>query len=122
MISVAEFRKVKLRVGRVLEVSPHPDADRLYVLRVDLGPREAGSDGPVAGETAERDVRTLVAGVRAHYEPAALLGRSVVVVANLEPATIRGVASDGMLLAAVDREGASLLMVDRPVDPGAPVT
>ena len=66
---------------------PHPNADRLLVLRVDVGGEE----------------RQIVAGIRAHYDPATLVGRQVVVVANLEPATLRGVESQGMVLAASER-------------------
>jgi methionyl-tRNA synthetase len=71
-------------VATVTAAEPHPNADRLLVLRVDLG-----------GEQ-----RQIVAGIRAHYPPETLVGRQVVVVANLEPAMLRGVESQGMLLAA----------------------
>jgi predicted RNA-binding protein with EMAP domain len=84
---------------------PHPNADRLLVLRVDLGGEE----------------RQLVAGIRAHYDPATLVGRQVVVVANLEPAKLRGVESQGMVLAAADGERVVLLRPDDPVSPGAVV-
>ena len=99
MMTIEQFRAIELKVGTIRAAEPHANADRLLVLRVDLG----------AGEE-----RQLVAGIRAHYEPAALVGRQVVVVANLEPAKLRGVESQGMLLAA-SAEGT--LAVVRPAAP-----
>ena len=86
MIGIDHFRQIELKVGTVRAAEPHPNADRLLVLRVDVGGEE----------------RQLVAGIRAFYEPADLIGRQVVVVANLEPAKLRGVESQGMVLAATD--------------------
>ncbi len=74
-------------VARVEEVRAHPDADKLYVIETDLGPMGR---------------RTLVAGLKGHYEPDELAGRDIVVVTNLAPATLRGIESRGMLLAAED--------------------
>lgn len=99
-ISIDDFRNVQLRVATITAAEPHPNADRLMVLKIDLGDEQ----------------RQLVAGIRAHYEPAALVGKQIVVVANLEPATLRGVESQGMLLAASDAEGRLAL-----VTPMAPV-
>ena len=87
MITIDQFRELELKVATVTAAEPHPNADRLLVLRVDLG-----------GEQ-----RQIVAGIRAHYAPETLVGRQVVVVANLEPAMLRGVESQGMLLAASER-------------------
>ena len=84
---------------------PHPNADRLLVLRVDLGGEE----------------RQIVAGIRAHYAPETLVGRQVVVVANLEPAMLRGVESQGMLLAASSGDRVVLVRPDEPVAAGAVV-
>ncbi len=98
MITIEQFQQVELRVATVKEAAPHPNADRLLVLTVDLGGEE----------------RQIVAGIRAHYDPAALVGTQVVVVANLEPATLRGVQSQGMLLAA---SGDGKLAVVRPAEP-----
>ena len=83
-IKLEEFQRAQLRVGLVKSVEAHPKADKLYVLKVDLGGEE----------------RQLVAGLRAYVKPEELLGKRVVVVANLEPANLRGVESQGMLLAA----------------------
>jgi methionine--tRNA ligase beta chain len=106
MISLDDFRRLELRVATITAAAPHPNADRLIVLTIDLG-----------GE-----VRQLVAGIRAHYAPEDLIGKQIVVVANLQPATLRGVESQGMLLAASDSEGRLAIVVpERPVAPGAQV-
>src|SRR5688500_13467148 len=84
-----------LRVARVLEAKAHPNADRLLVLQVD------------AGEPAHRQ---LVAGIAGKYAPEELPGRAIVIVANLQPAKLRGEISQGMLLAAEDERGLGLLL------------
>src|SRR4026207_842598 len=86
MITIEDFRKVELRIGTVKAAEPHPNADRLMVLKVDLGGEE----------------RQICAGIRNHYTPEDLLGKQIVVVANLETAMLRGMESQGMLLAASD--------------------
>jgi tRNA-binding protein len=93
-----------LRVAEVLEAGEHPNADRLLVLQVDLG--------------TER--RQLVAGLAGIYEPDALVGRRIVVVANLKAAKLRGEISQGMLLAAHGEEGVGLLLAPDAA-PGTPV-
>jgi methionyl-tRNA synthetase len=95
MITIEQFREVQLRVATVRSAEPHPNADRLIVLRVDLGGEE----------------RQLVAGIRAHYDPASLVGRQVVVVANLAPAMLRGVESNGMVLAAADEANGKVVLL-----------
>jgi methionyl-tRNA synthetase len=105
-IQIEEFQRVQLRVATITAAEPHPRADRLVVLRVNLGDEE----------------RQLVAGIRQHYEPGDLVGRQVVVVANLAPATLRGVESQGMILAASDGAGTlALVSPERPVAAGATV-
>ena len=94
-----DFAKVELRVAKVLEARPHPNADKLLLLMVDLG---------------EEAPRQVVAGIKAHYAPEALVGKLIVVVANLAPAMLRGEASNGMLLAATSGDKVVLLTVDDP--------
>ena len=106
MLSIEEFMKVELKVAVIKEAFDHPNADRLYVLKVDLG---------------GGDERQLVAGIRPSYEKEDLVGKQVIVVANLEPATIRGEESQGMVLAASDEEGMSVLMPDKEVALGSGV-
>jgi methionyl-tRNA synthetase len=105
MITIEQFKTVELRVATVKSAEAHPNADRLLVLRVDLGDEE----------------RQIVAGIRAAYDPATLVGRQVVVVANLEPAMLRGVESQGMVLAAPGENGVVLVTPEKPVPAGAVV-
>jgi methionyl-tRNA synthetase len=107
MIEFADFQKVEMKTGKVLAVEVHPNADKLYVVRVDLG----------AGET-----RTVVAGVRAWYAPEQLVGKTVIVAANLQPRALRGVESQGMLLAVHDGDRVKVLTVDGEAAPGIRVT
>ncbi|MBI3037089.1 methionine--tRNA ligase [Candidatus Woesearchaeota archaeon] len=88
-ISIAHVFPAVLKVGRIEEISEHPDADKLYVLKVDIG-------------SGKQKIIQLVAGLRPHYKKAELLGRNIVVVSNLKHAKLRGFESQGMLLAADD--------------------
>jgi methionyl-tRNA synthetase len=109
-IQFDDFLKLDLRVGTVIEAGPHPNADKLLVLKVDLG-----------GET-----RQILAGIRAWYEPESLVGRNIIVVANLAPRKMRGLESQGMLLAASTAEDDSrevvVLTTEKPVPPGSSVS
>jgi methionyl-tRNA synthetase len=104
-ITIDDFGKVELRVATVKAAEPHPNADRLLVLKIDLGTEE----------------RQLVAGIRAHYTPEDLIGKQIVVVANLQPAMLRGMESQGMLLAASDGEQVIVLSPEKPVAAGSKV-
>ena len=106
MVTIEEFSKMELRVGTVTSVAPHPNADRLLVLKVDIG---------------EEEERQLVAGIREHYSPEELVGRQIVVVANLQPAKLRGVESQGMLLAASDGEQVIVLRPEKRTRAGSQV-
>jgi len=88
-ITIDDFAKVQLRVGKVLEAERIPKADKLLRLQVDLGSEK----------------RQILAGIAQHYSPDDMIGRSVVIVANLAPRTLRGYESQGMLLAASDESG-----------------
>lgn len=105
MVSFDDFKKLDIRIGEVLSVEHVPNADKLYVLQVDLGGKQV----------------QLVAGLRQLYKEDELKGKKIVVVTNLDPATIRGVKSEGMLLAAVDGSDVSLLTADRPIRVGSGV-
>ncbi len=105
-ITIEEFARVDLRIGTIRAAEPHPKADRLLVLQVDLG---------------EPEPRQLVAGIRAAYDHRFLVGQQIVVVANLKPAVLRGVESRGMLLAASDGDGLAVLAPGRRFAPGTKV-
>jgi len=106
LLSIDEFARIEFKVGTIHTAEAHPNADRLVVLRVDLG---EGND------------RQIVAGIRAAYAVEELVGRQVVVVANLKPAKLRGIESQGMLLAASDESGLALVRPERTMAPGARV-
>jgi len=100
------FSKLDLRVARVIDAKDHPQADKLYMLQVDLG---------ALGK------RVLVAGMKQHYTKEEITGKNIVIVANLKPATIRGAKSNGMLLAAGDDSGAVSLLSPEDASPGSEV-
>ena len=104
-ITLDDFGKVELRVAEVLAAEPVPKSKKLLKLTVSLGAEQ----------------RTLVAGIAEHYAPADLVGKKVVVVANLEPAKLMGVESNGMVLAGTAGGKLAVLTLDRDLPPGAKV-
>ncbi|HEO64126.1 MAG TPA: methionine--tRNA ligase subunit beta, partial [Candidatus Omnitrophica bacterium] len=106
MISFEDFKKMDLRVATIKEAADHPNADKLYLLKVSTGEEE----------------RQLVAGIRPYYTKEDLIGRQVVVILNLEPAVIRGVESQGMILAAQDKGGVTLLIPQRQIEDGSKIS
>lgn len=112
-VSFEEFAKLDLRVAKILAAEDHPNADRLIKLQLD-----DGSGQP----------RQICAGIRGHYAAEELVGRLIVIVANLAPRVIRGEESRGMLLAASEPEGQSdqrrvvLLRPDTELAPGSIVS
>lgn len=105
-VSFDEWKKLDLRIGEITDVEDHPNADKLYVLHVDLG----------------KDERTLVAGLRGHYDKDELVGRKVVVFTNLKHAELRGVKSEGMILAAVDGDEVVLLGPQEDIENGSKIS
>lgn len=112
-IKYDDFAKVDLRVATITAAELHPNADRLLKLQLD--------DGTESG-------RQICAGIKGHYEPESLVGKQIIIVANLEPRTIRGEKSEGMLCAASDMSGGEeeravvLLGIDKPVPTGSIVS
>ncbi|MBS3781468.1 MAG: methionine--tRNA ligase [Candidatus Thermoplasmatota archaeon] len=90
---IGSLNKLNLKVGKITKVKEHPNADKLYIARIDLGDEK----------------RTLVAGLKPHYDKSEMEGKKIVVVANLEPAKLRGIKSEGMMLAAQEGDNVSLL-------------
>jgi methionyl-tRNA synthetase len=107
LISIEEFSRIDLRVAEIKSVEDHPDADKLLVLKIDVG------DGI--------EDRQLVAGIKGHYSPSELVGKKVIIVNNLTPAVLRGVESQGMLLAAQDGQDIVILGPEKDVRAGAQV-
>lgn len=95
VIQYDDFAKIDLRIATVVEASEHPNADKLLLLKVNLGGQE----------------RQIVAGLRGYYEPGDLVGKQIVVVANLAPRTMRGCESQGMLLAACSDDNSSVVLL-----------
>ena len=103
MASIEEFKRIELKVAEIKEVNEHANADRLYVITVDLGGR----------------TKQVVAGIRGSYTKEELIGKQVVVVDNLEPASLRGVESQGMILATQDEAGFSIISPERKMKLGS---
>jgi methionyl-tRNA synthetase len=105
-VSIDEFKRIDIRIATVKSVDPHPNADRLYIVKLDLGP-----DGE----------KQSCAGLRAHYRPEELVGRKVAVVFNLAPARMRGEISETMMLAGQDGDVVSVLSPEKDLAPGSKV-
>jgi len=104
-ITLAEFGKIDLRVATVITAEKIPRAKKLLKLEVDLGKK-----------------RTIVAGIAEKYTPEELVGKQIIIVANLKPAKLMGIVSNGMLIAAVDDLGPTVATLDKPVEPGTPLS
>ena len=101
------FMEVDLRVGKIVSVDDHPNADRLYVVSIDDG----SGDG-----------RTICAGIKEYYSADEMVGKNIVFVSNLKPRPLRGITSEGMMLAADDGEGnVRLITTDGPISTGSQV-
>ena len=105
MVTFEEFKRLEIRVARIKEVKDHPNADKLYIITIDL----------------EDKTKQIVAGIKSSYTKEELIGRQIVVVDNLEPAVLRGVESQAMLLAAQDDKGVCIITPDREVKIGSMV-
>ncbi len=108
VVPFEDFHKLDLRIARIVEAIEHPNADRLFLLKIELGSEQ----------------RQLCAGLRGHYTAEQLLGKSIVVVANLAPRKVRGELSQGMLLAASteDHSQVILLTTEADIAPGSSVS
>lgn len=108
-IKFSDWQKLDLRIGKILKAEEVEGADKLYKLSIDLG-KELGK-------------RTLVAGIKEHYKPEELKGKLIVIFTNLEPRKIKGIESQGMVLAAVssDEKDVFLLQPERDIELGSRV-
>ena len=103
MIPLNEFKKLDIRVGRIIDVSNHPKADKLLVLKIDIG----------------NEVRTIVAGIKNYYERKELMDKKVIIITNLEQKELRGIKSEGMILAAVKDNKVVLIEPEKDIEVGA---
>lgn len=103
MVTFEEFKKLELKVAKIKDVQDHPNAEKLYVIVIDLGDK----------------TKQIVAGIKSFYSKEELLNKEIVVVDNLEPAILRGVESQAMLLAAQDEKGITIIAPQREVALGS---
>jgi methionyl-tRNA synthetase len=115
VITFDDFKKLEIIVARVTNVRDHPNADKLIILEVDTG-KTPSEGGQAAGGKKE-----IVAGIKNFYSKDELIGKDIVIINNLQPVVIRGVESNGMLLAAECENGISVIMPDKPAKPGSKV-
>jgi methionyl-tRNA synthetase len=108
LISLDQFQKIDLRVAEIISAEKVPKSDKLLKIEVEIG---------------ANNKRQIVAGVAAHYQPDELIGRQVLFVANLKPVKLRGILSQGMLLAATAEDGRlALTTVDRQIPSGSRIS
>jgi methionyl-tRNA synthetase len=105
MITIDDFKKIELKVAKVLEAERVDGSDKLIKMQLSLG----------------EEKRQVIGGIGKYYEPEQLVGRQIIIVANLEPRSLMGLESQGMLLAASDENGIALLMPDKEVAPGSKI-
>ena|SRR3989338_3975261 len=106
IIPFTEFEKLDLRVGKIIRAEAHPNADKLCVLQVDFGDHK----------------RQIVAGIKLHYKLEDLINKKITVVVNLQPTSLRGVESQGMLLAASDKDNIVLITLEKDIPKGSRVS
>ena len=106
MVKFEEFKKMDIRIAKITAIEDHPNADKLYIVTVETG----------------SGTKKLVAGVKQYYTKEELKDKEVVIINNLEPAIIRGIQSEGMILATKDNEKLALLMPEKNVKVGSPVS
>jgi len=108
-ISIDDFKKVDMRVGKILSVEKIPNRDKLYKLQVDIG---------------EEKPRQIITGLVPYYSTDELLGKQIIVLANLEPAKFAGEISEGMLLAAESENNSKcvILTVDKEIEVGTRIS
>lgn len=107
IIDIEDFASLDIRVGEILDAEPVPKADKLLKMTVDLG----------------KEQRQIIAGIAQFYKPQELVGKKALFVANLKPAKIRGLLSEGMVMAATDSEGrVALTGVDKDFPPGSKIS
>jgi export-related chaperone CsaA len=108
MVSIEEFKNIEMRIGKIVEVREHETARKpMYILRLDFG--------------SEIGERVVVAGIRDRYTKDELLGKKIACVVNLEPKSVAGVESRGMVLAAENGDSLSLIIPDREIEQGSRV-
>ncbi len=121
-IDFDDFSKVEIKIGEIIEAEKVENADRLLKLKVDFGGGITGDEGNDSdSEVNDKggEIRQIVSGIAEYYEPENLIGLKTPFVTNLKPRTIKGIESNGMILAAKDEEGNfSIMQVDQKIKKG----
>lgn len=112
MINFDDFNKLDIRIGTIIEAEAVPETDKLLKLTMDLGP---------SNTSGQQELRTLVAGIGDVYQPEELEGKQIPILTNLEPKTIKGIESHGMILAVEVNGKAILLHPDKKVPNGSKI-
>ncbi len=130
MPTIDDFIKFEFKIAKIVDAQDHPNADKLLVLKIDVGETEpveappclpAGRHAAPVHDPATK-YKQIAAGITKSYSKEKLVGKYIVVVNNLEPAVLRGVESNGMLLAATGADGMPILISpEKPMEPGARV-
>lgn len=105
-IGIEDFDKIKLKVGKIINAEKHPNADKLLVLKVDI----------------KSEIRQVVSGISKYYTPEELIGKKIILVSNLKPVKLRGVKSEGMILAASNKKDLALAVIDKDIEEGTVVS
>ena len=105
-IEFKDWKNLDFRIGKILKVENHPNADKLYVLKVKI----------------DKDEKTIVAGIKNSYPREKLIGKKIIVFTNLKPTIIRGIKSEGMLLAASNKNEVVLIIPDKEINSGARIS
>ncbi len=109
MINIDEFGKIELRIAKVLEAERVEGSEKLIKMKLDVGDKNG---------TGDFVPRQVLAGIGKTYNPEMLVGKQIVIVANLEPRTLMGLESHGMIVAGSDNEGIAIVSPDRELPPG----
>lgn len=112
MISFDDFQKLDIKIGTIIEAEKVEGTDKLLKLKIDLGPSTS---------SGQPELRTLVAGIAQDYQPEEIIGKQIPILANLEPKTLRGIESQGMILAVDIDNKATLLHPDKKVPDGSKI-
>jgi len=122
MINIDQFHMTEIVIGKILSAEKVPDTDKLLKLSVDMGPKPRlaiPEEEEASATTQENDIRQIISGISAYFpDPAELVGRHIAFVANLEPRMLRGLESQGMILAAHSGDSFALMEVPHTIPPG----
>lgn len=118
MATFDDFKKLEIIAARIESVREHPNADKLLILEVSTGKSD---EAPLEGGPTSGGNKEIVAGIKNFYTKDHLIGKNIIMINNLPSVTIRGVQSNGMLLAVSDEKGISLIIPDKPVNPGSKI-